>query len=322
VPNGRDNKPPIQQQQQQQQQQQMHQQRILPPLPPPLPPPVAPMQPIMTVNNNNNHNNHNNNNNIVTAEPSPKKLRRTDPTSEPRPPTSPKSSNFTKGSLIRLANGNIKKVEDMRIEDFVNSVKSSDLHRIDPSTVVRIEPVTGLDTAKGNIKITLSYGDQRSHLIGGDNKKTLAAPACKSQQVEMESGAEHPYFVFGRGWASWSPDKTLAKYGLTCQRLQVGDVCVSLTKRTSAAAVPATTAAASPHGKRRHQHLLASVAAHQQQNLHQPQHHHHHHQQQQQQHHSLPHHPAVQKVQQLQADDDKNGRNKRRWSAPDPEAAT
>jgi len=141
VPNGRDNncnKPPIQ-----------HQQRILPP------PPTAPLT--LAVNHNNNNNN---NNLVVSAEPSPKKSRRTTP--EPLPT---KTSNFTKGSLIRLANGKIKKVEDMRTEDFLNSVENSDLHRIDPSTVVRIEPVTDSSTVKGNIKITLSYGDQRNHQV-------------------------------------------------------------------------------------------------------------------------------------------------------------
>jgi len=54
----------------------------------------------------------------------------------------------------------------MRTEDFLNSVENSDLHRIDPSTVVRIEPVTD-SAVKGNIKITLSYGDQRNHQVSG-----------------------------------------------------------------------------------------------------------------------------------------------------------
>jgi len=142
VPNGRDNgcnKPSS-----------VQHQRILPPPPP-------------TLNVAVNHNN--NNNIVVSAEPSPKKPRRTTP--EPLPSTTTKTSNFTKGSLIRLANGNIKKVEDMRTEDFLNSVENSDLHRIDPSTVVRIEPVTDSSTVKGNIKITLSYGDQRNHQVRG-----------------------------------------------------------------------------------------------------------------------------------------------------------
>lgn len=137
VPNGRDNNNKPSQQQQQ---------RILPP-------PTPTLGTAMI-----------NNNNILTAsEPSPKKSRH----ASPDPPSSPvaaKTSNFTKGSLIRLANGNLKKVEDMRTEDFVSSVENSDLHRIDPSTVVRIEPVTD-SAVKGNIKITLSYGDQRNHQV-------------------------------------------------------------------------------------------------------------------------------------------------------------
>lgn len=138
VPNGRDNNNKPSQQQQQQQ-------RILPP-------PTPTLGAAMI-----------NNNILAASEPSPKKPRR----ASPEPPSSPvaaKTSNFTKGSLIRLANGNIKKVEDMRTEDFVNSVENSDLHRIDPSTVVRIEPVTD-SAVKGNIKITLSYGDQRNHQV-------------------------------------------------------------------------------------------------------------------------------------------------------------
>lgn len=42
---------------------------------------------------------------------------------------------------------------------------------------------------------------------------------------------EHPFFVYGRGWASCRPERTLARYGLRVQRLQVGDVCVSLVAR-------------------------------------------------------------------------------------------
>jgi len=50
-------------------------------------------------------------------------------------------------------------------------------------------------------------------------------------QVDIESTVEHPYYIYGRGWASCSPGRTLTCYGLMCQRLQVGDVCVSLSPR-------------------------------------------------------------------------------------------
>jgi len=166
--------------------------------------------------------------------------------------------------------------------------------------------------------------------MGSDNKKTssvaaVTATASKSHQVEMESGAEHPYFVFGRGWASWNPAKSLAKYGLTCQRLQVGDVCVSLTKRASAVASDSTTTTNTttttpPHGKRRQQHNISVAVPQQQQqqhNNHQQQNLHHLHQQ-----HSAVVQNAQLQLQQQSVDDEKNSRNKRRWSAPDPEPGT
>lgn len=47
----------------------------------------------------------------------------------------------------------------------------------------------------------------------------------------METRSSHPFFVYGKGWASFSPDTTLQEHGLKCQSLEVGDVCISLTPR-------------------------------------------------------------------------------------------
>ena len=47
----------------------------------------------------------------------------------------------------------------------------------------------------------------------------------------MEVSLDHPFFVYGQGWASCHPEMSLKKFGLKCQRLQVGDICISLTKR-------------------------------------------------------------------------------------------
>lgn len=70
------------------------------------------------------------------------------------------SGNFTKGSLIELANGELKKVEDMRTEDFVMSAQGCPELRLADSTVVKIEenPITGTGT------ITLSYNNRRSQV--------------------------------------------------------------------------------------------------------------------------------------------------------------
>lgn len=42
---------------------------------------------------------------------------------------------------------------------------------------------------------------------------------------------EHPFFVFGRCWSSCYPERTSQRYGLECQKLAVGDVCISLTHK-------------------------------------------------------------------------------------------
>ena len=69
------------------------------------------------------------------------------------------NNNFTKGSLIQLANGELRRVEDMRTEDFVTSAERSPVLRLDPSTVVRIQECAG-----GTAKLTLSYGEFRTQV--------------------------------------------------------------------------------------------------------------------------------------------------------------
>ncbi|KAL0279148.1 UNVERIFIED_CONTAM: hypothetical protein PYX00_000762 [Menopon gallinae] len=120
-------------------------------------------------------------------------------------PTTP-PCHFTKGALIQLANGELKKVEDITTEDFVSSAENCPAFRLDPSTVVRIEEREG-----GTVLLTVSYGEQKT--------------------IELESTPEHPYFVYGQGWASCSPERTMNCYGLKCHRLRVGDVCISLSPR-------------------------------------------------------------------------------------------
>jgi len=44
-----------------------------------------------------------------------------------------------KGSIIQLANGELKKVEDLKTEDFIQSAEISNDLKIDSSTVERIE---------------------------------------------------------------------------------------------------------------------------------------------------------------------------------------
>jgi hypothetical protein len=49
---------------------------------------------------------------------------------------------------------------------------------------------------------------------------------------------EHPFFVYGQGWASCNPEGSMQAFGLKCQRLQVGDVCISLKPREQKSSPP------------------------------------------------------------------------------------
>ncbi|KAK5969799.1 Ataxin 1, partial [Trichostrongylus colubriformis] len=48
----------------------------------------------------------------------------------------------------------------------------------------------------------------------------------------LEPQLEYPFFVLGKGWSSCDPHRTAETYGLECQQLKVGDVCISLSRRT------------------------------------------------------------------------------------------
>lgn len=84
------------------------------------------------------------------------------------PPLSPKRTlnnntvpgNFAKGSLIQLANGELRRVEDMRTEDFVVSAQQSPELRLADSTVVRIKE----NSVAGTATITLSYNKRRTQV--------------------------------------------------------------------------------------------------------------------------------------------------------------
>ncbi|KAK9892811.1 hypothetical protein WA026_022272 [Henosepilachna vigintioctopunctata] len=63
------------------------------------------------------------------------------------------------------------------------------------------------------------------------DKYDVSLLLTESCQIGVESTLEHPFFIYGHGWASCSPEKTLQYYGLKVNKLQVGDILVSLTPR-------------------------------------------------------------------------------------------
>lgn len=117
---------------------------------------------------------------------------------------------YTRGTMIQLADGNLRRVEEMQTQDFLSCVQSTPDVAVDVSKVVKIVDTTD-PTREPNVLITLSVGRRKTHFT-------------------VETPQEHPFFVYNKGWSSCSPSKTKQRYGLDARKLQVGDSCVSLLK--------------------------------------------------------------------------------------------
>lgn len=119
---------------------------------------------------------------------------------------------FKKGSIIQLGNGNVKRVEEMSTQDFIESATDSPDLCADCSEVIKIE-----EKIK-SCSVLLSFSVGRTKV-----------------PVTVEAPIEHPFFVFHKGWSSFSPERSQLRYGLKCRKLRVGDNCVSLTPRANSA---------------------------------------------------------------------------------------
>lgn len=145
---------------------------------------------------------------ILVASSLDVQARATFPDKEPTPPPITSShlpSHFMKGAIIQLATGELKRVEDLQTQDFVRSAEVSGGLKIDSSTVVDIQE----SQWPGFVMLHFVVGEQQS-------------------KVSIEVPPEHPFFVYGQGWSSCSPGRTTQLFSLPCHRLQVGDVCISI----------------------------------------------------------------------------------------------
>ncbi|XP_076157197.1 ataxin-1a [Alosa pseudoharengus] len=125
----------------------------------------------------------------------------------PLTPTAPSlPAYFAAGSIIQLADGALKRVEELSTDDFLRSAHVSADLRIDSSTVERITASLTPDHAI----VHFAVGEHRA-------------------QVSVEVLSEYPFFVFGQGWSSCCPERSTQLLELPCARLSVGDVCISLT---------------------------------------------------------------------------------------------
>uniref|UniRef100_A0A8B9GDU4 AXH domain-containing protein n=1 Tax=Amazona collaria TaxID=241587 RepID=A0A8B9GDU4_9PSIT len=128
-----------------------------------------------------------------------------DPAQLQPPSSSHLPSHFMKGAVIQLATGELKRVEDLQTQDFVRSAEVSGGLKINSSTVVDIQE----SQWPGLVTLHFMVGEQQS-------------------KVSIDVSPEHPFFVYGQGWSSCSPGQTAQHFALPCHRLQVGDVCISI----------------------------------------------------------------------------------------------
>lgn len=120
---------------------------------------------------------------------------------------------YRKGSVIQLADNSLKKVEDMKTQDFLSCVASSPDLVIESSTIVEIEMRNSITA-----HITFSVGR-------------------RGMKSKVEVPLDHPFFVYNRGWSSCSPDRARKVHQLETQLLSVGDVCITLSRRSRESSV-------------------------------------------------------------------------------------
>ncbi|TNN45303.1 Ataxin-1 [Liparis tanakae] len=137
-------------------------------------------------------------------EPSPSRLHASPPGLQPSPPEL--LPHFSKGSLIELASGRLKRVEELRTEDFLRSADTSPEFHLSTCTVLLISP--------GSVQ---GFSHLQVHLTDRNTQELLKVLV------------EYPFFVQDRGWSSCCPQRTTQLYGLHCRQLMEGDVCLALT---------------------------------------------------------------------------------------------
>lgn len=84
-------------------------------------------------------------------------------TAQAPPPMANVPSYFTRGSIIQLASGDLKRVEELHTEDFISSAQTTDGLKIDSSTVSRIEE----DSERNVANISFLVGEHKAQVCGG-----------------------------------------------------------------------------------------------------------------------------------------------------------
>ena len=131
----------------------------------------------------------------------------------------PGMDSFKNDALVRVAAAEVKKVEDIVTADFIKASIDSDDKSIVLTELKNIEVVSETNTAN----LTLILEDTNVTLV------------CQDDQ---------PFFTFCAGWSSLFPPLTMAKYGLSCKVLSMGDNIMVLRNK---------------HGRKRRHEIRTSI---------------------------------------------------------------
>lgn len=109
---------------------------------------------------------------------------------------------FAKGTKVMMGNRTLKNIEDIDVGDAVLTYNfSTRKFEINPV----LEKICAVD-----IKLI--------KVIFSNNKEVI-------------STEDHPYYVKGKGWCSFNPDLTFQKYGFKTEKMEISDFCFTPSKR-------------------------------------------------------------------------------------------
>ena len=105
---------------------------------------------------------------------------------------------FVKGTLIQMADGESKNIEEVKIGDDVLSY----------------------DTFNGKLEAQKVTGTMSQLHTGIGDDYTIK---IKFGNVENHNTNTHPYYIKGKGWSSFEPELTYERYGLRVDQIEKGD---------------------------------------------------------------------------------------------------
>ena len=105
---------------------------------------------------------------------------------------------FVKGTLIQMADGESKNIEEVKIGDDVLSY----------------------DTFNGKLESQKVTGTMSQLHTGIGDDYTIK---IKFGNVENHNTNTHPYYIKGKGWSSFEPELTYERYGLRVDQIEKGD---------------------------------------------------------------------------------------------------